>query len=489
MTNHLTQHGSSQASPPQHVDPSKKRPKVLIIGGGLGGLSLGMLLQQTDIPYEIFERASEPKALGSAIVLSAATDALFKQCKIYDEFASLGKKVHALQVIANEQRRVDYKMDFSSQEELLGAIGHVIARPVLHDLLFRQIPKDRIHMNKKVLSTDDQSDKGITVTFSDGTSTTGDILIGADGAYSAVRQNLFKRLKAQNKLAAADDVPLPYSTICLVGQTRPLDPALFPHLLKDDCQFVKTLGENKPWVWITLTTAQGTVCWSIVRFVEESHTSMDDKNKDAGVDQEWGPEAAEAMCNEVRHFPVMSGNESSPWSVGDLIDHTPKDLISKVKLEEIVFQTWFGGRTVLMGDACHKLSPAGGVGCQNAMQDAIVLANWINALPSSPTTEDIEKAFQSYQDERMPFITAAANSTRFFSTMASGGIVANIIRFCVKHMPEWAKRRMVVTLARNRPQCSFLPLVEDKGSIPPAFQPSLFAAKPKMTVSYDAASV
>jgi hypothetical protein len=130
----------------------------------------------------------------------------------------------------------------------LGAIGHVIARPVLHDLLFRQIPKDRIHMNKKVLSTDDQSDKGITVTFSDGTSTTGDILIGADGAYSAVRQNLFKRLKAQNKLAAADDVPLPYSTICLVGQTRPLDPALFPHLLKDDCQFVKTLGENKPWV-------------------------------------------------------------------------------------------------------------------------------------------------------------------------------------------------------------------------------------------------
>lgn len=67
MTNHLTQHGSSQASPPQHVDPSKKRPKVLIIGGGLGGLSLGMLLQQTDIPYEIFERASEPKALGKCV--------------------------------------------------------------------------------------------------------------------------------------------------------------------------------------------------------------------------------------------------------------------------------------------------------------------------------------------------------------------------------------------------------------------------------------
>lgn len=53
-----------QTSQPQYVDSTKKRPKVLIAGGGLGGLSLGMLLQQTDIPYEIFERATEPKALG-----------------------------------------------------------------------------------------------------------------------------------------------------------------------------------------------------------------------------------------------------------------------------------------------------------------------------------------------------------------------------------------------------------------------------------------
>lgn len=106
-------------------------------------------------------------------------------------------------------------------------------------------------------------------------------------------------------------------------------------------------GQRK---WITLTTQQGTVCWSIIRFVEESKTSTDDKNNNPTVDQEWGPEAAEAMCNEVRQFPVMSGNEANPWTLGDLIDHTPKDLISKVKLEEIVFETWFGGRTALMGD-------------------------------------------------------------------------------------------------------------------------------------------
>ncbi|KAG0362915.1 hypothetical protein BGX24_005038, partial [Mortierella sp. AD032] len=351
MTTPSAQNTSSQTRQPQHVDQTKKRPKVLIVGGGLGGLSLGMLFQQTDIPYEIFERASEPKALGSAIALSAATDALFKQCNIYDEFAALGKETFSLQVIANERRQVDYAMDFSGQTEILGATGHVISRPALHDLLSRQIPRDRIHFSKKVLSIEEQ-DNNVTITFSDGTLASGDILVGADGAYSAVRQGLFKRLKAQHKLPAADDVSLPYNTVCVVGQTRPLDPAVFPHVLQEDCQFINTLGENKPYAWITLTTKDNRVCWSCIKFIQESKTSLDEEKRGASssVDQEWGPEAAEAMCNEIRAFPVMSGNKENPWAMGDLIDHTPKDLISKVKLEQIIFETWFGGRTVLIGD-------------------------------------------------------------------------------------------------------------------------------------------
>jgi cation diffusion facilitator CzcD-associated flavoprotein CzcO len=41
-----------------------RRPKVLIVGAGLGGLTLGAILQKTDIPYEIFERAPLVKPLG-----------------------------------------------------------------------------------------------------------------------------------------------------------------------------------------------------------------------------------------------------------------------------------------------------------------------------------------------------------------------------------------------------------------------------------------
>ncbi len=72
------------------------------------------------------------------------------------------------------------------------------------------------------------------------------------------------------------------------------------------------------------------------------------KEHDNFRNSEWGPEAAEAMCNEVRHFPIPNGGR--PTILGSLIDLTPNDLISKVTLEEKVFDTWFAGRAVLLGD-------------------------------------------------------------------------------------------------------------------------------------------
>ncbi|KAG0007378.1 hypothetical protein BGZ80_004728, partial [Entomortierella chlamydospora] len=43
------------------------KPKVLIVGAGIGGLTLGAILEKANIPYEIFEKASTLKPLGSAI--------------------------------------------------------------------------------------------------------------------------------------------------------------------------------------------------------------------------------------------------------------------------------------------------------------------------------------------------------------------------------------------------------------------------------------
>jgi len=72
------------------------------------------------------------------------------------------------------------------------------------------------------------------------------------------------------------------------------------------------------------------------------------KHKGEDASTEWGSEAIEAMCMAVRDFPIPNGPAGS--TLGTLIDLTPTDLISKVTLEEKVFQTWFSERVVLMGD-------------------------------------------------------------------------------------------------------------------------------------------
>ena len=76
-------------------------------------------------------------------------------------------------------------------------------RPALYDLLLAKIPKEKIVFKKKVLKTE-QSFEGVSVHCSDNTIYDGDILVGADGAYSAVRQNLYKQLAQENKLPFAD---------------------------------------------------------------------------------------------------------------------------------------------------------------------------------------------------------------------------------------------------------------------------------------------
>ncbi|KAG0354189.1 hypothetical protein BG005_006686 [Podila minutissima] len=119
---------------------------------------------------------------------------------------------------------------------------YLISRPELYDILFNSIPRERTLLGKRVLSFT-QNQKNVIIDYSDNSSYHGDLLVGADGAYSAVRQNLYKSLK-DKKLPASVDISLPFSSICLVGQTVPLDPEEFPHMKEELGQIHTVLGDS-----------------------------------------------------------------------------------------------------------------------------------------------------------------------------------------------------------------------------------------------------
>ncbi|KAG9071656.1 hypothetical protein KI688_005869 [Linnemannia hyalina] len=326
-----------------------KRPKVLIVGAGLAGLTLGMLLYKAGIPFEIYERAAKVKPLGSAMYFNCTTANLFKQCGIYEEFVALGKYVSSIKM-CNENRELEFSVDFEGHEELYGANGYIVSRPLIYDLILRQIPEEHVHLGKKVL-TMQQGGNGVLIRFSDGSEAEGDILVGADGAYSAVRQGMYEKLKKTNKLPASDALPLPFSTVRLVGQTHPLSAEEFPDLTIDKSQFRNFIATDKMYTWSTSTTAQNTVCWGAILFLDEETS----KDNDAFRNSEWGPEAAAAMCEQVKDFPIISGGDKI-LTLQDLIDRSPKEFLSKAMLEEKVFKTWFDCRTVLIGDGMLYLS-------------------------------------------------------------------------------------------------------------------------------------
>jgi 2-polyprenyl-6-methoxyphenol hydroxylase-like FAD-dependent oxidoreductase len=120
----------------------------------------------------------------------------------------------------------------------------MVTRPQFYGLLQRHMPKEYVHVGKKIASMD-QSDEGVVLRFTDGTEARGDILIGADGAYSAVREALYAKLKEANKLPPSDALPLPFSTICLVGQTLPITTKEFPDLKHSQCLFRRIIGTDK----------------------------------------------------------------------------------------------------------------------------------------------------------------------------------------------------------------------------------------------------
>ncbi|KAF9407894.1 hypothetical protein BGZ94_002524 [Podila epigama] len=430
----------------------KRKPKVLIAGGGLGGLMLAILLHKAEIHFEVFEKSHDIKPFGSAITLGAGMAALFQQLGLYEDFIRVAKPYCQTQVYTDDLQP-SYTMNIEFLANICPHREYIIPRPDFFDLLWRHIPRENIHLGKKILSFDQDAD-GVTIKCEDGIDWHGDILVGADGAYSTIRERLFESLKAEGKHSTADDTTLPANCVCLVGQTKVLSVDEYPDLLSDQCAFYSVLGVETKSTWLTMTTASNSVCWIALCFLDT------DTSESGGITDspEWGTEATEALCDKVRDFKVPGGKDGKQLTLGDFIDQTPKECIARVMLEEKVFETWYHGRTVLLGDACHRLSPAGSVNTHNAIYDAVTLANWIATL-QSPSLTDLDAIFKEYYDERYPVAVETFQRSQWFSTSV-GKLFFNVC-------PNMSKEPAKVSLAVHCPKSytlyeatGFLPAVD-----------------------------
>ncbi|KAF9119115.1 hypothetical protein BGW39_000562, partial [Mortierella sp. 14UC] len=425
-------------------------PRVLIAGAGLAGLFLGILLEKAGIPYDIFERAAEIKPLGAIMCLTPNILPAFEQLGLFDELMSFSKRglvgsfyTDKLDVIAHNK---------GASADTVGYDRILFARTELYAMLFKKIPPHKIHMSKKVFSFQ-QNHEGVMLRFSDNNTVHGDILVGADGAHSAVRQHLYKTLDKQGLLPKADTKEMTRGYISLVGTTDSLDPKKYPGVLKEDCETSFVIGgKETPYTWATFTVPGDKICWNVIIQIGIAEIA-DEQFKSS----DWIPQQNQKLMDSIRHFKTTYG------TLGDLFDVTPTEHVSKVYFEDMLFETWNHGRTVLIGDAAHKLLPSSGAGAVNAMQDAVILANRIYDI--KPTSfENIKTALKEYKEDRFEAVKEQYPQSYISAKLMYGHTFSErLLRQVIFNwMPKSIQMKQLERNTAYRPQASFLPLAPQR---------------------------
>ncbi|KAG0308736.1 hypothetical protein BGZ98_007012 [Dissophora globulifera] len=426
---------------------STPSPHVLIVGAGIAGLFLGILLERARIPYTIYERSDTVRPLGSVMSLNVNILPALEQAGLYEELLKFSFMTPGMHIYNEDMSKIQF-IQYKGFQEMVGYDYLVFSRPRFYDLLLSKIPPGRIQFNKRVLAIKHLAEGGVSIAFSDNTSQIGDIVVGADGAYSGVRQSMYRSLEDNGLLPQSDGQRLRIRYLTMFGTTDPLDDNEYQDLKDDFSHFRYYIGQGRPHTWSTFTVPEKKICWGIQ--VQVSTSCADDM---AFRNTSWSSEGNELMIKEIRDLPTIYG------PVSRFIDATPQDRISHAFMEEKMFETWFHERTVLIGD---------GQGAVNALQDAVILANCLYEIANKASSENITAAFQSYKDQRYTRVKFQFKSSSFRAKLLFGQTMTSCMlrQLILSYMSKSSMRKDALREAVYRPQCTFLPLTPPRGIHP-----------------------
>lgn len=171
--------------------------KVIIVGGGLSGALLANGLVNNGVEVAIYERDSaDSKREGYQIRLGEAAETGFKEClsddvraAIHAKFGQSSRRVNSAPMICNS--RFETVIDLTKMPNYRKSSA--INRVVLRDILLEPIKRvGRVRYEKRLdrydIISDERGNERVQVQFSDGSTETCDILVGADGSGSAVSE-------------------------------------------------------------------------------------------------------------------------------------------------------------------------------------------------------------------------------------------------------------------------------------------------------------
>jgi 2-polyprenyl-6-methoxyphenol hydroxylase-like FAD-dependent oxidoreductase len=338
--------------------PTASTSRVLVAGGGIGGLALANALQQLDIPVTVFEQATELREIGAAIGVQTNAVQALREIGLGDALLDVGVPIEDYEYVDWKGKRLARW----SQGEIgrqLGAPTTVVHRGDLQKVLRAPLPDSVVRLDSPVAGFS-QDDAGVTLRLADGTEERGALLVGCDGLRSLVRQEL-------------------------LGHTSPRYSG-----------WVALRGIAEDWSHPSFPIGRARQTLGVARSFGTWHIRGDRVYWVATLRAEPGAEDPP----EGRKKLVLGAFAGAHEPIADVIEATDDDAILRNEVYDRVPVTgWSKGRVTLLGDAAHPTTPVTGQGGGQAIIDAVVLADAL-ATTDLCDTAAVGWAFATYEDRR-----------------------------------------------------------------------------------------
>jgi 2-polyprenyl-6-methoxyphenol hydroxylase-like FAD-dependent oxidoreductase len=273
-------------------------------------------------------------------------------------------------------------------------------RAYLHTLYDKLPDKSKVIEGARIVDIIEENDQ-VRAILADGTEHTGDIIAGCDGVHSGVREIMWRKAHelSPGLITVQEKHAIKTTYNGLVG-IAPFQPGLGTQDM--------TCVSNDRFSFLFLT--QPDAIYFIVHCKLPGDQVVKYPNRLRYTEAD-----ADAKAAELADYPI-----SDTLVFGDVWKTRTRGQL--VSLEEGILSHWSFGRTVLVGDAAHKVTPNAALGGNLATEGAVQLANELYALVKShpnkkPTTTEFKAAFQKYQQSHMPRVEELFNISWMMTRM------------------------------------------------------------------------
>lgn len=325
--------------------------KIIIIGGGIGGLCAAIALQKRGIEVHVYEKVPHIKGLGAGITLSINAVMALRKAGIEEALLEAGQALQSMSIL-DEKGKTIAQTDLKPVAKHYGTTNFSIHRAKLHEMLMAQLQPSTLHTGKAFDRCEQREDR-VSVQFTDGTTTEGDALLAFDGIHSAVRKQLVPHAKIR------------YAGYTCWRAVIDYEPETAPD------HATESWGRGKRFGIVPI--GGGKLYWFATANAGEEDARMQQMN--------------------IAELTDYFSDFHQP--VGDILSHTRdeqliwNDIIDLQPINQYAF-----GRVALGGDAAHATTPNMGQGAGMAIEDAVILGRLLaeGAVPS---------ALRQYEKARM----------------------------------------------------------------------------------------